>query len=281
MQLLKTTNRHHYTYKLRKKAANTDSSSQRAAYPKRIIALAIAPAVLATVLILVPTTVSAQEHSEEDTATEIDSVFSLLSFEDLEYLTPLGPQQRREFLEFELSLLIETHDLTLTTDEKSTLIDSWLALLANHEPQTQYMPDSTGSQSWLRSSGAGSQSWLTSSGERPSTSTGYMPCNSSYIDNIGISYQVNGGYDTIHLEPSFWGEWFASTNQIYDAMIRCFKRELHMWPHVDNWDSIFQQLDCHVLGQLSGQTGPTWDLEGHRRSNTFWFWTVPLHWCNW
>ena len=246
--------------------------------PRKIIALAIAPAVLATALVLVPATVSAQEIPEEDSASQIDSVFSLLSFEDLEYLTPLGPEQRREFLEFELSLLIETHDLTLTADEKSTLIDSWLELLAGHEPQAEHTSD--------RKVGRGLQSfsggrWQRSSGERPSTSTGYMPCSSSYIDNIGISYQANGGYDTIHLEPSFWGEWFASTNQIYDAMIRCFKRELHMWPHVDNWDSIFQQLDCHVLGQLSGQTGPTWDLEGHRRSNTFWIWSVLLHRCNW
>ena len=278
MQLFKTTNRHRYTYRLREEAANTDSSSQRAAYPKRIIALAIAPAVLATVLILVPTTVSAQEHSEEDTATEIDSVFSLLSFEDLEYLTPLEPQQRREFLEFELSLLIETHDLTLTADEKSTLIDSWLALLAGHEPQTEDTPDLGWARAGQRSSGG---NWQRSSGERPSTDTGYMPCNSSYIDNIGISYQVNGGYDTIHLEPSFWGKWYASSNQIYDAMISCFKRELHMWPHVDNWDSIYQQLVCHALGQYTGQTGPTWDLEGHRRSNTFWIWTVLSHRCNW
>ena len=72
--------------------------------PRKIIALAIAPALLASVLVLVPTPVSAQEHSEEDSGSQMDSVFSLLSFEDLEYLTPLGPQQRREFLEFELSL---------------------------------------------------------------------------------------------------------------------------------------------------------------------------------
>ena len=72
--------------------------------PRKIIALAIAPALLATALVLVPATVSAQEIPEEDSASQIDSVFSLLSFEDLEYLTPLGPEQRREFLEFELSL---------------------------------------------------------------------------------------------------------------------------------------------------------------------------------
>ena len=278
MQLFKTTNRHRYTYRLREEAANTDSSSQRAAYPKRIIALAIAPAVLATALVLVPATVSAQEIPEEDSASQIDSVFSLLSFEDLEYLTPLGPEQRREFLEFELSLLIETHDLTLTADERSTLIDSWLALLADHEPQAQYTPDLGWARAGQRSSGGG---WHRSSGERPSTSTGYMSCSSSYIDNIGISYQANSGYDTIHLEPSIWGEWVASPGDIYNAMITCFKRELHMWPHVYSWDSIFQQLHCHALGQFSGQTGPTWDLEGHRRSNTFWIWGVLSHRCNW
>ena len=119
-----------------------------------------------------------------------------------------------------------------------------------------------------------------SSGERPSTSTGYMPCSSSYIDNIGVSYQVNGGYDSIHLEISFWGKWAASSYEIYAAMISCFKRELHMWPHVDNWDSIYQQLDCHKLGHFAG-TGPTWDLEGHRPSNTRWIWGVLWHRCNW
>ena len=67
---------------------------------------------------------SAQDKSEATIPSQANIAYSLLTFEDLAYLTPLGPQERREFLKLELAQLIEDHGLTLTGQEQSALIDS-------------------------------------------------------------------------------------------------------------------------------------------------------------
>lgn len=42
-----------------------------------------------------------------------------------------------------------------------------------------------------------------------------------------------------------------------------------------------QQYDCHVLGAYTPIGGPTWDLEGTRRSNPLWTLDPHIHKCNW
>lgn len=234
---------------------------------------------LTLMTVLSATAVSAQDQDEEDPTSSVDTIQDLLTLEDLEYVLPLGSRERREFIEFELSLLIEAHDFDLTEKQQSTLIDSWLELLENHEPQADYIVPRDAK--W-RSNGSDSRETRSnsrSSGERPSTDTGYLNCSSVYVDSIGLSYYGIGGYDTIHFEPSRVGRT-ASSSQLYSEMISCLKRELHLWPHVKSWDSIFQQLACHNFGQLIGG-GPTWDLEGHRGSKWNWWWGVWSHRCNW
>lgn len=243
---------------------------------RRNIALTLATAVLATAVVLIPTIASAQDESEEDSAAQVAFVSSLLTAEDLSYLSPLQPQQRRELLEVELSLLVDDRNLNLSAEEESAVIDSWLALVASHEPRAEYTPVSTKNRSGAR----GSVGPRSSGGSRPSTDTGYLSCSSVYIDSIGISYDRIGGYDTIHLDPSTTGIWFANGSQMYNAMVSCFKRELHVFPHVRNWDSIYQQLVCHMVGHYVG-AGPTWDLEGHRRSHFWWFLDALFHRCDW
>ena len=120
-----------------------------------------------------------------------------------------------------------------------------------------------------------------SSGERPPTDTGYQQCSSSNIEAIGISYNQIDGYDTIHFDPSTTGAWTALATNIYSEMISCLTNELNYQLNVSSWVSINQQFDCHILGHPTGQTGPTWDLEGHREPKDNWLTTIGEHWCNW
>ncbi len=225
---------------------------------------------------LAATKASAQDQSEGDSESQVAFVSGLLSAEDLSYLFPLGPQQRRELLEVELSLLAKGHGLMLSAEEESEIIASWLAMLAVYEPRAEYAPASEKSLGW-----SGASDWRRSSdGSRPSTDTGYLSCSSRYIDSIGISFYGIGGYDTIHLEPSSSGKRRASGRQMYTAMLRCLRGELHMNPHVKSWDSIYDQLVCHMAGYFLG-AGATWDLEGHRSARSLWWWGVWSHRCNW
>ncbi len=250
--------------------------------PKRFLILTFATAMLTAAIMSVATAASAQDRSGEDSQSQVAFVSSLLSAEDLSYLFPLGSQQRREFLEVELSLLIKTHGLVLTAKEESGIIASWLAMLATHESRAEYAPASEESRSWSGDSNrSGSSDWSPSGGgTRPSTDTGYKNCSSSYIDSIGVSFSGTGGYDTIHLEPSDSGKRWASGHQMYTAMLRCLRGELHMNPHVKSWNSIYDQLVCHMAGYFLG-AGTTWDLEGHRSAKPLWWWRVWAHKCNW
>lgn len=227
------------------------------------------------------TAVSAQGQSDEISISEVSSVYNLLSFQDLEYLLPLETRERRELIELELSLLVEANGLTLSEEQQSVLVGSWLALIQDHRSQPDFRVSDT-----VRQRGMGSNPYrgrfpgIYSSDDRPITDTGYMNCSSTLIDSIGVSYQRTDGYDIIHLEPSATGRWLYGSFEMYMDMVACFKTELHMWPQVRSWDSIYQQLACHKLGHFIGG-GSTWDLEGHRRDNTFWLFTVAFHQCNW
>lgn len=205
---------------------------------------------------------------------------SLLTADDLAYIIPVGTDDRRELLEVELELLTAEHDLTLTKDEQSAVIGAWLALVAHHQPSVDYVPAQKGSggAKGLRG-GRGARAG--SSGERPHTDTGYLGCSSYRISAVGLTYDVNG-YDVIHLDPSWLGRYFASAHSVYTDMLICFRRELHMNPQVRGWDSIYDQIACHMLGALALQGGPTWDLEGYRGTTTLpWSWTAWSHMCNW
>ena len=237
------------------------------------VVLALAAAVMAASIAIIPTA-SAQDQSKDDSVTQ---VVSLLTADDLSYMIPVGTQNRRELLEVELSLLTDEHDLSMTADEQSAVIDAWLALIAHHQPRADYtfVPAGPGGASW--SSGI---SW-SSSGERPTTDTGYRSCSSRNIDAVGISFDVLDGYDTIHLDPSSSGTLFASVHDMYTDMLICLRRELHMNPQVRSWDdSIYDQLACHMAGWFLG-AGATWDLEGYRGNIAWWPWGVWSHRCNW
>ena len=115
---------------------------------------------------------------------------------------------------------------------------------------------------------------LCSSDDRVETQTEYQNCQSSWIDSIGINFDIEDTtYESIHIDYSSWRvRWYALSitrsaslaNAMYDGMLDCI--DDHNWDvQVRSWSAIWQQLHCHIFYQPAG--GPSWDLEGYRSSN--------------
>ncbi len=119
------------------------------------------------------------------------------------------------------------------------------------------------------------------------TDTGYLDCGGVLLDQIGVSWKSNRGYDTIHLVPTNAGRassssaatTIAGAHALYNDMHNCL--DLHsLQVTVKSWAAIWQQLHCHIVYQIVGGGG-SWDLEGHRRST--WRYLLPqwIGFCNW
>lgn len=117
------------------------------------------------------------------------------------------------------------------------------------------------------------------------TRTGYQNCQSSWIDSIGINFDIEGTtYESIHIDYNYWRvRWYAFSlasvglaDSMYDGMLNCI--DDHGWDvQVRSWDAIWQQLHCHIFYQLAG--GPSWDLEGYRISNWLGY-LSPANFCS-
>lgn len=157
------------------------------------------------------------------------------------------------------------------------VFDAWLAVFSPLSAD-QAVPGPAGSNGRTN---RGSNLVSRSSGERPPSDTGYRSCTSRWISAVAVTYgNGNGTYDTIHLDPSWQGTLFATADQLYTDMYLCMHAEQHITARVISWRSIKQQLACHQLGWFAG-TGATWDLEGYRGENSWWFFNVLSHRCNW
>ncbi len=119
------------------------------------------------------------------------------------------------------------------------------------------------------------------------TDTGYLDCGGTLLDQIGVSWKANRGYDSIHLVPTNLGRASSSSpavtvagaHALYGDMHNCL--DLHnLKVTVKDWDGIWQQIHCHIVYQIVGGGG-SWDLEGHRRST--WRYLLPqwLRACSW
>ncbi len=106
------------------------------------------------------------------------------------------------------------------------------------------------------------------------TDTGYLDCGGYLLDEIGVSWDANQGYDSIHLVPTDVARLGALTSptatitvadDLYWDMHNCL--DLHdLRVTVRSWTAIWQQLHCHIVYQIVGGGG-SWDREGHRCNN--------------
>ena len=126
-------------------------------------------------------------------------------------------------------------------------------------------------------SGAGFSS---SSEVKPGSS--YHECGSFYIDEVGYTHNFDDtGYTRIHVVPTRRLKYATPAHLYgfaYNALVNCIKTH---GPSVTvkSWATIQQQFLCHAAGRGIG-AGPTWDLEGHRKS-TWNVWTWVWTRCNW
>ena len=117
--------------------------------------------------------------------------------------------------------------------------------------------------------------------------TGYLDCADITVDEIGITWSANDGYDSIHVVPTDQGRvgsllgpsaTIRGASAIYAEMHLCLNRH-NLSVTVRSWSAMWQQIHCHIVYQLIGGGG-SWDLEGHRSSNwSGYLW--PGHWCSW
>ena len=130
--------------------------------------------------------------------------------------------------------------------------------------------------------------------ERADTDTGYHDCGGVLVDELGVSWNTNDGYETVHLVPTDEGRaliasiflgptaaaaaTIAGAHSMYNDMQDCL--DLHDWDvDVYSWSAMWQQLHCHLVFSLIGGGG-SWDLEGHRHSHwATYLARLPL--CNW
>ena len=129
---------------------------------------------------------------------------------------------------------------------------------------------------------------------RASTDTGYQDCDGHLLSELGVSWNANGSYDSVHLIPSNAArltvlsliggvQSFASATtsvawNMYWDMHDCLG--LHGYSlTVRSWTAIWQQLHCHLVYNMLGGGG-SWDLEGHRASNWFGY-LNPADECSW
>ena len=123
--------------------------------------------------------------------------------------------------------------------------------------------------------------------DRVDPDTGYLDCADIAVDEIGISWSANGGYDSIHVVPTDLGRGASLTSPsatisgattMYAEMHACLNRH-GLNVTVRSWSAIWQQLHCHIVYQLLGGGG-SWDLEGHRPSNWSGY-LNPFRRCSW
>ena len=104
--------------------------------------------------------------------------------------------------------------------------------------------------------------------------TGYLDCADVTVDEIGITWSANDGYDSIHVVPTDQGRvgsllgpsaTIRGASAIYAEMHLCLNRH-GLNVTVRSWSAMWQQIHCHIVYQLIGGGG-SWDLEGHRSSN--------------
>ncbi|WP_419864836.1 hypothetical protein [Candidatus Poriferisodalis sp.] len=109
---------------------------------------------------------------------------------------------------------------------------------------------------------------------RASTDTGYLDCADVTVDDIGVSWAANQGYDSIHIAPTDLGRAASLTSPaatiaaawaMYREARSCL-RSHSLTVSVRSWTAIWQQIHCHIVYQLVGGGG-SWDLEGHRSAN--------------
>ena len=125
---------------------------------------------------------------------------------------------------------------------------------------------------------------------KPETDTGYKDCGSRWVNELGINfdwYENDAGeqiYDVLRIVPSRWARYLPGPTEsiagfVYNGMRKCLRE--HGW--TVQWRSssaMWQQIHCHIVGRPGG--GSTWDIEGHRKSNWWWYLTLaPFHKCNW
>ena len=116
--------------------------------------------------------------------------------------------------------------------------------------------------------------------------TGYLDCADITVDEIGITWSANQGYDTIHVVPTDQGRigsltspaaTIAGATAVYVEMHQCLNRH-GLEANVRSWTGIWQQIHCHIVFQLIGGGG-SWDLEGHRRGSIGYL--NPFRGCSW
>ena len=89
---------------------------------------------------------------------------------------------------------------------------------------------------------------------RPGVNVGYDDCADVYIDDIGISEDTRGSYDTIRVAPTGWARLLVpgsagdptlavDAGLAYLEMVACLDTH-DMGPDVRSWVSILQQLHC-------------------------------------
>ncbi len=117
--------------------------------------------------------------------------------------------------------------------------------------------------------------------------TGYLDCADVTVDEIGITWSANDGYDSIHVVPTDQGRvgsllgpsaTITGASTIYAEMHLCLNRH-NLSVTVRSWSAMWQQIHCHIVFQILGGGG-SWDLEGHRSSNWSGY-LRPGHWCSW
>lgn len=109
---------------------------------------------------------------------------------------------------------------------------------------------------------------------RASTDTGYLDCADITVDDIGVSWAANQGYDSIHIAPTDLGRAGSLTSPaatisaawaMYHEARSCLRNH-SLTVTVRSWTAIWQQIHCHIVYQLVGGGG-SWDLEGHRSAS--------------
>ncbi|WP_419945534.1 hypothetical protein [Candidatus Poriferisodalis sp.] len=122
---------------------------------------------------------------------------------------------------------------------------------------------------------------------RPSPDTGWLDCADITVDEIGVSWAANDGYDTIHIVPTDAGRGGSligpaatinGANLIFAEALLCLNSH-NLSVTVNSWTAIWQQLHCHIVYQLLGGGG-SWDLEGHRDTNWGGY-LLPWNRCGW
>jgi len=97
--------------------------------------------------------------------------------------------------------------------------------------------------------------------------------------DIDLRNSAYWNYTSFHVEPTGLARWASVSgstmiSELWGCTPWVYNYQVHSYAGIED------QLGCHDVSPGGYATGPTWDLEGHRRANRNLF-----HWvwyqCNW